>query len=157
MGLSLRSLKRIQIHTLTFALTCAAVGASFERAHASEPLFERFCDALLEIAVQNPETAKEFRTGLLREHLNKDFRSQVHDLSRGNLRYLGFSLAQEPNQAWANRIPHRTSSAQKGFFKYVHELLTEGIKPPVLVFVASKVPLRSSAWSQVQAQVQAQV
>ncbi len=147
MGFGLRSLKRFCLQTFTFALTFAALGASLESAHASEPLFERLCDALHDIAEQNPEAAKEFRTGLLREQLNKDFESQVLDLSRGNLRYLGFSLAQEPDQAWANRIPHRTSSAQKGFFKYVHELITEGIIPDHLddAFDASDSPDRVHA------------
>ena len=114
---------------LTLALALASLIAPTSPAHASEPVFDRLCDAILDIADQNPEATQKVRRELLREVLEKDLFTHISDLAQGNLRYLSFSLANEPGQTWANRIPYRTSSSQKGFFKYVEELIQDRILP----------------------------
>ncbi len=114
---------------LALTLPLATLVALSHPAHAGEPVFDRLCDAILDIAEQNPEATLKVRRELLRDVLEKDLFTHVSDLAQGNLRYLGFSLADEPGQSWANRIPYRTSSSQKGFFKYVEELIQDRILP----------------------------
>lgn len=120
---------RAQAWKLALVLALASLIAPTAPAHAGEPVFERLCDAILDIAEQNPEATQKVRRELLRDVLEKDLFTHVSDLARGNLRYLGFSLANEPGQSWANRIPYRTSSSQKGFFKYVEGLIQDRILP----------------------------
>ena len=125
----IRNRTRAYAVSLTLVIAFSALAAPGKLARAGEPLYERLCDAILDIAEGNPEAARKVRTDLLRDHLKQNLVQNVEDLARGNLRYLGFTLADEPGQSWANRIPHRTSSAQKGFFKYVEELIDQKIIP----------------------------